>query len=259
MENNQKDKVLIARIMDKVTLSRKRNRITYTDFLNEYEIKMVEKELRKNKIENFIFIGGYENSERKILIIYPEHMDENLININLKSILKSIKIELPSEIKGKLQHRNYLGTLLSFGLAKERIGDIIVYEDSCYIIVLNENAQYLKNSLEYEKLLKKAKISVISIDEIKAKEIEFEEIVISVNSIRIDNILSELLKISRKNSQELIEDERVSVNYSVIQKVTKTLQEEDILVIRGYGKYIVDEFLGKNKKDKECIRIKKYK
>ena len=42
-------------------------------------------------------------------------------------------------------------------------------------------------------------------------------------------------------------------------KPTKTIKEKDILIIRGKGKFIVDEFLGKNKKDKEIIKIKKYK
>lgn len=67
-----------------------------------------------------------------------------------------------------------------------------------------------------------------------------------------------LIKTSRKIAQEFLEDEKVSINYTVETKATKGIKEKDILIIRGKGKFIVDEFLGKNKKGKEIIRIKKY-
>lgn len=67
-----------------------------------------------------------------------------------------------------------------------------------------------------------------------------------------------LIKTSRKIAQEFLEDEKVSINYTVETKATKGIKEKDILIIRGKGKFIVDEFLGKNKKGKKIIRIKKY-
>lgn len=148
---------------------------------------------------------------------------------------------------------------MSFGLVRERIGDIIVHEDSAYILVLEENADYIKNSFEYEKRFKKAEISIIDISEIKTKKVEFEEITISLNSIRLDSVISEIIKTSRRIAQEYLEEEKVSINYVIETKETKSIKEKDILIIRGQGKFIVDEFLGKNKKDKQIIKIKKYK
>lgn len=250
------DKLLISKITDKIKFSK--NRITNSEFLNEYQISMVEKELRRMGAKNYFFEGGYENAESKILVAYPEALGENIARESVNNILKAIKIELPNEIYGKIGHRDYLGTVMSFGLVRERIGDIIVHEDSAYIIILQENANYLKSSFEYEKRFKKAKISIIDISEIKAKPVEFEEIVISVNSVRLDSVISEIIKTSRRIAQEFLEEEKVSINYTVETKSTKTIKEKDILIIRGKGKFIVDEFLGKNKKDKELIRIKKY-
>ena len=255
MQSN--DKLLISKIIDKIKFSK--NRITNSEFLNEYQIMMVEKELRRIGATNYFFEGVYENAESKILIAYPEALGEDIAKENIKNILKAIKIELPNEIRGKLQHRDYLGTVMSFGLVRERIGDIIVHEDSAYIIVLEENANYLKTSFEYEKRFKKAKISIIDVHEIKTKPIEFEEITISVNSIRLDSIISEIIKTSRRIAQEFLEEEKVSINYAVETKPTKTIKEKDILIIRGKGKFIVDEFIGQNKKSKEIIKIKKYK
>lgn len=257
MQINQNEKILIPKIMDKIRFSK--SRITNTEFLNEYQISIIDKELRKKKEENYFFEGGYPNAESKILIAYPEREDEDTIRQSVSNIIKAIKVELPNEVYGKFEHRDYLGTLMSFGLSRDRIGDIIVYKDCAYIIVLNENAEYIKNSLSYEKRFKKANISIINIDEIKPKEIEFEDIKISVNSTRLDSIVSEILRTSRRLAQELIDEEKVSINYSIETKYTRAIKEKDILIIRGSGKYIVDNFAGKNKKDKEIIEIKKYK
>lgn len=57
----------------------------------------------------------------------------------------------------------------------------------------------------------------------------------------------------------MLEDEKVSINYTIETKPTKVIKENDILIIRGNGKYIIQNFLGKNKKEKEIITIKKYK
>lgn len=254
MQSN--DKLLISKITDKIKFSK--NRIINTEFLNEYQINMVEKELRRTGVTNYFFEGGYENAESKILVAYPEALGENIAREKVKNVLKAIKIELPNEIHGKLGHRDYLGTVMSFGLVRERIGDIIVHKDSAYIIVLEENANYLKSSFEYERKFKKAKISIVDINEIKIKPIEFEEIIISVNSVRLDSVISEVIKTSRKIAQEFLEEEKISINYTIETKPTKAIKEKDILIIRGKGKFIVDEFLGKNKKGKEIIRIKKY-
>ena len=137
---------------------------------------------------------------------------------------------------------------MSFGLSRERIGDIIVYNNRAYIIVLKENAEYIKTSFEQERKFKKAKIEIVNLSKIEPKSIEYDNINISVNSLRLDNIISELLKTSRKIAQEYLEQEKVYINYSEETKSTKTIKEKDILVIRGKGKYIIEGFLGKNKK-----------
>ena len=69
----------------------------------------------------------------------------------------------------------------------------------------------------------------------------FKIINISVNSLRLDNLVSELLKTSRKIAQEKIEQEKVFVNYKAETKNTKIIKVNDILVIRRNGKYIIEE------------------
>lgn len=257
MENKDENKLLITKTFDQIRITKTKNKIMSSEFLNEYQISFIEKELIKTKENRFFFFGGYLESARKILITYPEKIEKEEALKNINNIICAIKIELPNEIKGLLKHKDYLGTIMSFGLVRERIGDIIVYENLAYIIVLKQNSEYIKNELKQEKRFKKANIEIIDVNQIQVKPIEFEIINISVNSLRLDNLVSELLKTSRKIAQEKIEQEKVFVNYKAETKNTKIIKVNDILVIRGNGKYIIEEFLGENKKRKRSNKSKK--
>lgn len=252
------NKLLIAKMQDKIRICKTQNKITNSEFLNEQQISVAEKELNRVKEKNYFLFGGFKEAIRKILIIFPEKIDIDEVMKNINSIINVIKIELPNEIKGKLKHKDYLGTVMSFGITRERIGDIIVYEDRAYIVVLRENSEYIKNELKQEKRFKKANIEIVDLDKIEVKQLEFENINISVNSLRLDNVVSELLKTSRKIAQDKIKEEKVLINYVLETKNTKILKESDLLVIRGKGKFIIEKLFGENKKGKQIIQIKKY-
>lgn len=259
MENLDEEKLILAKLGDKIRLCKTRNKIVNTEFLNMHREAIIRKELQRIKEKNYIFTGGYEEAESKILVIYPEKLTEEIVEQNLNNIISAIKIELPNEQKGKYEHRDYLGTIMQFGLTRERIGDIIVYSDKAYVIVLKENAEYIKDSLLTTKKFKKSKIQIINVNEIEVKEVEFEDIKITVNSPRLDNFVSEITKASRNETTKLIEGEQVSVNCKVETKQSKIVQEGDVLIIRRSGKFIVSEFKHINKKGKQVVLLKKYK
>ena len=256
---NKEEKIILAKLNDKIRLCKTKNKLVNTEFLNMYQENIIRKELERIKAKNYILTGGYSEAESKILIIDPEKITEEIAKENITNIIKVIKIQLPNEQKGKYQHRDYLGTIMQFGLERERIGDIIVYEDEAYVIVLSENAQYIKDSLQTTKKFKKSKIEIIDIVEMKVKKPEFEEIKISVNSQRLDNFISEICKISRSETTRLIESELVSINCKIETKQTKTVETGDVLIIRGKGKFIVSDFLDINRKGKQVVIVKKYK
>lgn len=259
MENKSEEKLAIAKLNDKVRFCKTRNKIVNTEFLNMYQENVIRKELEHIKEKNFIFAGGYNEAESKILILYPDKLTEDIVLKSISEIIVAIKIILPNEQKGKYEHKDYLGTVMQFGLTRERFGDILVYEDCAYIIILKENAQYIKDSLITTKKFKKSKIEIIDIDGIEAKEPEFEEFKITVNSLRLDNFVSEIGKISRNEASRLIESEQVSVNCKVETRQSKLIEKGDVLIIRRKGKFIVHEIGDINKKGKQIVFIKKYK
>lgn len=148
---------------------------------------------------------------------------------------------------------------MQFGLVRERFGDILVNEKGAYIIIFAENAQYVKECLMVTTKFKKSKIDIIDRNEIKVPTPEFKTFKISINSLRLDNFVSEIGKISRSETAKLIESEQVSVNGKIETRVSKQIEKGDILIIRRHGKFIIDEFGNANKKGKQSICIKKYK
>ncbi len=253
------DKLIIAKVLDKINLSKTRNKIVCTEFLTIYQKDIIQKELNKNKIKNYLFFGGYEEAEGNVLIIYPEKFNIDIVNKNLENMIKAIKIKLPKELKGKYTHRDYLGATMKSGLNRNRIGDIIVFEDTAYIIVLAENAEYIKCFLQELVRFSKAIIQVINYQEIEVKEVEFEEIKITVSSMRLDNIISEIARVSRGKSEEILSQEKVFINSKIETKSSKIIKEKEILAIRGKGKFIIDSVAGSNKKGKSIVIVKKYK
>ena len=253
------DKLVIAKLIDKINLCKTRNKIVNTEFLTIYQRDIIQKELNKNKVKNYIFFGGYDDAEGKILVIYPEKLGEEIAKNNLKNILKAVKIVLPKELEGKYNHRDYLGCVMKTGLNRNRIGDIIVHENGAYIIVLEENAEYIKDFLKELTRFAKADVEVIDYTEIEIREAEFDEIQITVSSWRLDNIVSEMINLSRSKTEELLQTEKVFVNSRVETKGSKLVKVKDIIAVRGKGKFIIAGELGTNKKGKNIVLIKKYK
>ena len=120
------DKILLAQVSDKIEMCENKNKIEYTNFLDLAQIELVQNYIDKLKIENYISYGGYEQSERKLFVIYPEKFNSTVVEKNLVSIVKIVRIQLPDELKGKYAHRDYLGAVIKLGVKREKVGDIIV-------------------------------------------------------------------------------------------------------------------------------------
>lgn len=253
------EKLIIAKLLDKIKTSKKANKIVNTEFLSIYQKQIIQKKLNELGVKNYIFFGGYDEAEGQILIIYPEKFDLDIVTKNLKNKIKVIKIKLPKELEGKYKHRDYLGAVMQVGLNRNRIGDIIVYSNKAYIIVLKENAEYLINYLSDLTKFRKSKIQLIDYTDIEIKPIEYEDFNILINSMRLDNFVSEIANISRSKAEEMLKQEKIYINSKVETKSSKAVKVKDIIVIRGKGKFMIDSITGKNKKEKIIVNIRKYK
>lgn len=254
----QEDKLCLSQVLDKIEMSERRGKIEYTDFLDMYQVALVENFLRKMQFQKYKLYGGYEEAERKVLIIYPEKFDDNMLKKNYDKILKVIRIQLPEEEKGKYVHRNYLGGIVKLGLKREKVGDIIVGEEGADIITLNDFAEVLKTQLSSLTRFENAKIEIEEIQNVRKLELKIEEITIIVPSLRLDNIVSDLARTSRSKASEIIAQERVFINGQNETKNSKQIKLGDIITIRGKGRFIIKEFTGTTRSGRTVLLIEKY-
>ena len=210
----QEDKMCLSQILDKIEFSNVKNKIEYTDFLDMYQVALVENFFRKIKFENFKLYGGYEEAERKIALVYPEKYNETMLEKNYDKILKVVRIKLPEEEKGKYSHRNYLGGIVKLGLKREKVGDIIVCQEGADIITLEEFSNILKAQLPSLTRFENSNITLESIENLNKREINVEQVKIIVPSLRLDNFVSDLARTSRSKAVQIINQERVFINRS---------------------------------------------
>ena len=254
----QEDKLLAAKILDKVEFTKTKNKIQNTDFLNLFEQDLANKLMNKIGYKNYYFFGGKETAERKMLIIYPEKLTEEMARKNHNKILSIIKIKLPNDLEDEYDHRRYLGAIIKLGLEREKVGDIFVRNLGADIIVKNEIVNFLIQNLNQLTRFQSAEISEHSIDELEDVEIQKQEISAVVISLRLDNIVSVLARTSRSKAVEIIEQERVFVNYKLETKSSKTINVGDTITIRGKGKFEFKEIAGNTKKGRYVVKIDKY-
>lgn len=254
----QEDKICLAQILDKIEFSNSRERIEATDFLDMYQISLVENFLRKIKFENYILYGAHNEAERKILIIYPDKYDMSMVEKNYNKLLRIIRITLPEEDKGKYSHRNYLGGIIKLGIKREKVGDILVFENGADIIVTNEIADILKKELHSLTRFENANIQVLDISSLRKQEIHIEEIKIIVPSLRLDNIVSDLAKTSRSKAVQIIDSERVFINGQCETKLSKQVKIKDIITIRGKGRFVIKEISGTTRSGRPVLVVEKY-
>ena len=255
---NQEQRLLAAKILDKLEFTRTKNKIQYTDFLNLNEQEMAMKLLKKVDCSNYYFFGGKENLERKILVIYPDKLTEEMSRKNDDKIISIIRIKLPNELEGQYDHRTYLGSCIKIGIEREKIGDILVERTGADIIAKSEVTEFLFQNLAQLTRFKSSEIAIQSISEIKDVEVTKIEISAIVAYIRLDNIVSTLAKTSRSKAQEILKQERVFLNHQVETKSSKEVKVGDVITIRGKGRFEFKEIAGNTRKGRFVIKIDKY-
>lgn len=249
---NKASDLLLNRIQDIIFYVKDKNIPKFSKFYNEEEILNVECFLNSNKINNFLFFGGYNNSKRKILGVFPEYIDDKI------SIFPITPIKFSYSKKYTLYHKNFLWSLMNLNINRNTIGDILIGVGETLAFVHDDISDLIVNDI-----VKIANVGVqVSVERnyynnFFNKE-KFEYINCTVSSARLDCIVSFIAKCSRSVSCKMIKDNLVFINSSPCSNVEKVVKLNDILVLRGYGKYIFEEEKGKTKKDKFFIVLKKY-
>ena len=239
-ENLEKIKVI-----DKIRLYEKTNKLVATNFLDPREVFELES-IYKN-YPHSIF-GGYDEAERKLLVIGDDEA-------NFEEYISVIEIETSS--KKELSHREVLGSILGLGIKRDVVGDIIINGTKANVFITKDILKYIIQNLE--KIgREKAIIKEIKLEEVSPVEKELTELKTTVASLRIDAIVSSCYGISREESAILIKNGKVNLNYKEVQSSSKQVKEGDLISVRGFGRFVLESVLGETRKDRIRVVINKY-
>lgn len=251
MEDKQ-CKLLLAHVEDKIQFVIKEHRIQYTSFLDPASQKRVQDLLNKCPQIGYQMFGGYPESERKLFLLYPEYVEPEDLSFPIKGIVLNWNRHYHN-----LSHRDVLGALMGLGLKREKIGDIIMVEDSASVFVLEDIAPYI---VQHLKAVGRATVEVQELDynQIKIPQPKIKTIQATVSSPRLDSVMSAGFGISRKKSLPFIRSGNVSVNWEVTDKADYLLKEGDMISVRGMGRVRVSEIGGSTKKGRVKIFLERF-
>lgn len=220
-----------------------------SDFLDESEQALAENILKKTKRE-FRFDGGYEDALRKVLIIAPEDIPIEQIEVPISGIVFK---KPPTE----LSHRNVLGSIMSLGISRDTVGDIAIWDDLIQVVVIDRLKEYLFNNFRFvnNNTIEPEILDYPSILPFKAKySIETG----TAASSRLDAVCAAVFKTSRKKVTEYIKKGQILLNHLPETKITTLVKDGDTISMRGEGKVKINEFSGLTKKKRLRFSYFKY-
>ena len=212
-------------------------KVLYSNSTNFVEIKYLNRLKKELKNIKYNIYEPFSGATKVILY-------NKMPNIKIYEIISS----------NDLRHQDILGTLYSLNISDEMFGDVVIWNNRYFIIILSSIDNYIKSNLTS---IKNSKVDLIERNPYYLKDYkqEYEECIIIVPSIRVDVIVSKIINSSRSNALEKIKNGDIYLNYELLTKPTYMLKENDIFSIRKYGKY---KFLGEINKTKKGSLVIKY-
>jgi RNA-binding protein YlmH len=248
------ERAFVDRVMDWTEQVAENHSLKQTDFLDPRQAFIVESIVRRNPECQVHFDGGYGLAERKRAIIARDYIDfkDEPASVMLLSITSD-------DTKfASLVHGDFLGALLGVGIKRDKIGDIHLHSEEgfCHVVVAAEISDYIHLQLQQ---VHRAHVitELLPIQTLKPTEKHYEEMNLSVASMRLDGIVSDIVRVSRAKIIAPIKAGRCKVNWRVTEDPSTLLKEGDVISLQGFGRFELLEVLGESKSGRMRLRIGK--
>ena len=238
--------------------------IMNTDFLDMAQQSAAMPFVTSHSGDGVFMYGGYKDADRRQIVFMPDYTGvektEDIYTYFAKNPEDCPLAVLKVEIRQKgavLRHSDYLGSLLSLGIKREKTGDILIDDKGAQIIVNREIADYLADNYARAGRVP-VDTSVVPISELAERESYTERLRFTVSSVRLDNVISAVFGISRKSASEAISRGMVFVNSVETKKADRTVREGEKVVLRGKGKAVFAGSSGISRKGKIYVEFDRY-
>ena len=246
------DRMLLAKLWDKINSGIQRSIPAHTAFLTPRELEMAR--YLFGEPEGLVTFGGYPDAERKMLCYLPDYMDpDSLLEEGSPVVaLRAVFFEGDTPT-----HRDFLGSLMGSGISRESVGDICVGTGTCDFFVTEEIAPYLLLNFTNAGRTK-FRLSMIPLSEVQIPEPEVRIIKDTLASLRLDSVISSGFRIGRSLAAQYITAGKAAIDGLPCEKPDKPVTEGCKISLRGSGKIKLAKVGGQTKKNRISVEIHRY-
>ena len=244
MENE----LFAARIRDTAEICVRTSKPKFIGFLSETQAAQAAELLKRADCE-ISFFGGYEGAERVMLACLPSWCEK------ADFPLWAVTFSFPGTYT--LTHRDVLGTLMSLGIKRETVGDILIEPGRAVVFATAEICPYIEEQID--------KIGGVGVratagfcEPLPAGDAPVDATT-TASSGRLDCVVAALCGFSRSQASEAVSSGIVAVNSLICEKGTRTVLPGDKITVRGKGKYSIESMDGRTKKDRMILHYKKFR
>lgn len=252
---NDEERRLMRRVEELCRLAQTRGIPRYTGFLSDREQTLAQAACHRASFEAMRFWGGYDGAERQVLCLEPpDAWQEEPLGFLRLTALAAAGDKLPG-------HRDYLGSILSLGLDRACLGDLLPDPQEptvFYAVVLADKLEFISMELTSAG---HCPVRIEICDTLpqtilQGQEHELREA--TVSSLRADAVLAAMMHTSRTRAADYIAAGRVEINHLPLRAAHEPVYARDIFTVRGVGRYRLAEIGGKSRKDRVFISFFQY-
>lgn len=226
-----------------------------TDFLDPYGQEIAESVAANFGNLKILFDGGYIGAERqRAAIIHEDFFDQ--VKDSVAFEISCVKTDWNEKFV-RLSHRDVLGSIMSLGIDRSQIGDIIATGSSARILVTKSMSQYFLDNLTRIGETN-VQCELDDLKNIEPKEERVKEIRATVASLRIDSIVAAGFGLSRTKASQEIDIDKVRLNWQAVKNSAQTIKQGDTISMRGRGRLEVAEIRGQTKKGRVSVFLKRF-
>jgi len=247
LARNDNEKRLIARL-DELVQKALHGSCGQSDFMDLRQQELAQAVAVNEPTIEWHLDGGYEQAERKRLVVFPHWEAEADARIAfLRIIHKDFKEQ-------SIAHRDYLGAVLNLGLKREKLGDIVVQNTTAFLIADVGIADFVCQQLtrvKYSTVMAK----IISSGDFIFQSPELKVLQMSMASLRLDVAIAAAFNLSRSDADTYIEAGSARINHMEVNKCSASVTAGDLISVRGLGRFRLEEIGGLSRKGRHQVKI----
>ncbi len=247
------DLVLQKRFLDLSRRAFSQRRYTYSEFLTLDEQDVLLRIALDKTCAPYELIGGFSGAERRAARFGSAEMcgyteDVPVICVKIAPVSQ--------KFADTLTHRDFLGALMSLGMRRGVLGDIVLRENAAFLFCLESVAVFIAEELTQVRHTT-VKCAIVE-DPPALAAAEPEEKNINVASERLDAVTAAVLKLSRGGAQALFKAGKVYVNGRLTENAAYRPEPGDVVTVRGYGRFVFGGVSGQSRKGRLFVTVRVY-